>query len=241
MTASTERAGTSLAKVELSDWFRQFPVGTVGGSLYAVPQRRRAEAAVLLHRNGCRIHVDVIIGRSGHQGVTWPELAEIRAALPLARIDLHLIVLDTIAIEEEATAVDVARRLSLETLTMTGEQVLRQAPQVDRLRATGTTVWEEIAPDVDGVTAGDHVDGALIMLITPGTKELADLGQLDKITRLADEFPVGVDGGVTHLIGRQCHNRGAGYLISGRDLLTTASTTISPTPADAQSPERRPV
>ena len=77
-----------------------------------------------------------------------------------------------------------------------------------------------VAPGVDG-----QVDGALVMLITPGTKQAADLDQLDKLARLVTKVPVGVDGGVTHRIAKECDDRGASYLVSGRDLLLTSTTT----------------
>ena len=231
-------------QVLLNPWHRQFATGQVGGSLYAVPRGQRAEAATLLHRSGCRVHVDVIVGPEGHRGVTFSEVALIRAALPTARIDLHLIVLDATSVDDEVTAIDIARTLAFETLTLTGEQIRRHAVRVHRLRSAGIAVWEEIAPGVDEPTAADHVDGALIMLITPGSKETADLGQLDKITALAGRIPVGVDGGVTGAIAHQCHDRGAGYLISGRDLLQTTRTATLPTPAsstpESSPPERRP-
>lgn len=56
-----------------------------------MPSEHRLEAAQLLHRNQCRVHVDVIVGPDGNLGVSWAELAAIRAALPQARIDLHVI------------------------------------------------------------------------------------------------------------------------------------------------------
>lgn len=183
-----------LAHVHLNDWYRRYPPGVIGGSLYAVPRPHRAEAATLLHRHGCRIHVDVIVGPDGHTGVSWSDLAMIATALPTARIDVHLIVLDTNAIDDEVMAIDIARNLGVETLTLTGEQILRHTSRVQRLRAAGVQVWEEIAPHVPDPLAAEHTDGALVMLITPGTKQDADLRQLDKLAALAARVPVGVDG-----------------------------------------------
>jgi pentose-5-phosphate-3-epimerase len=225
------------AAVTLNDWYRDFPAHTVGGSLYAVPPQHRMEAASLLHRNGCRLHVDVIIGPDGHRGVGWAELSAVRAALPTARIDLHLVMVDDcVAIEDETLAIDITRTLTLDAITMSGEQIGRHRARLERLRAAGVDVCEEVRPDAAGPTEPD-IDGALVMFIPPGTKQAADLAQLDKVSKLAASLPVRVDGGITHPIARQCHDRGAGYLISGRDLLTV-TTSARHTPST--DPERRP-
>ena len=52
---------TGMSSVNLKGWYQEFPDHTVGGSLYAVPAESRLEAARLLHRNHCRIHVDLIV------------------------------------------------------------------------------------------------------------------------------------------------------------------------------------
>jgi pentose-5-phosphate-3-epimerase len=57
-----------------------------------------------------------------------------------------------------------------------------------------------------------------------------------KVARLAATLPVAVDGGTTHRLARRCHDRGAGYLISVRDLFRVAATSHYP----SLNRERRP-
>ena len=224
-----------MTAVDLKGWYQRFPNHTVGGSLYAVPAEYRLEAARLLHRNRCRIHADLIVGPNGHQGVSWAELAAVRAALPSARIDLHMILLDRSGVEDEVVAIDIAQTLHLDSITMTGEQINRHRIRLDRLRSFGIGVYEELRPEHDE-PAADRIDGALVMFIPPGTKQAADPRQLDKVARLAAFLPVAVDGGITHSLAQQCHDRGAGYLISGRDLFMVDATHRDP----SVTQERRP-
>jgi pentose-5-phosphate-3-epimerase len=132
-------------------------------------------------------------------------------------------------------AIDIARTLDLDTITMTGEQIGRHRIRLDRLRSFGVGVYEELRPEHDGPAAHD-VNGVLVMFIPPGTKQTADPGQLDKVARLAAAMPVAVDGGITQHLAQKCHDRGAGYLISGRDLFRVAATHHDP----SLTRERRP-
>jgi len=206
-------------RVHLADWHRRLPGLGVAGSLYAVAPSHRLEAAALLHRAGCRVHVDVIVGSEGHVGVTFAELAAVRAALPSAVVDLHLIVLGPPDPDVEREALEKAVTLGLATVTLTGGQVRRHADRVRRLRADGVGVWEQVAPGADELEAPGLVDGALVMLITPGTREAADLDRLGVVERLGSRLPVGVDGGVTGAVAQRCREAGAAYVVSGRALL----------------------
>ena len=224
-----------MTAIEMKGWYQHFPDYTVGGSVYAVPTEYRLAAARQLHRNRCRIHVDLIVAPNGHQGVSWAELAAVRDALPSARIDLHMILLDGSGVEDEVVAIDIAQTLHLDSITLTGEQINRHRIRVDRLRSFGIGVYEELRPEHD-VPVADDIDGALVMFIPPGTKQAADPSQLDKVTRLAAILPIAVDGGITHKLAQQCHDRGAGYLISGRDLFRVDAIHRDP----SVTRERRP-
>jgi pentose-5-phosphate-3-epimerase len=151
----------------------------------------------------------------------------VRDALPTARIDLHLILLDGAAADDEPIAIDIAGTLTLDTITLTREQIGRHRIRLDRLRSSGVGVYEELRPEHEG-PAADDIDGALVMFIPPGTKQAADPGQLDKVPRLAGTLPVAVDGGITHRLAQQCLDRGAEYLISGRDLFRVDATHPDP-------------
>lgn len=118
---------------------------------------------------------------------------------------------------------------------MTGEQIGRHRSGLDRLRSFGISLFEEVAPSVDRPRQPtSDIDGVLVMFIPPGTKQTADLTQLDKVARLSPKLPIAVDGGITRQIAQQCHDRGAGYLISGRDMFTTTRNN-SPTTRERRS------
>ncbi|MEJ6488312.1 hypothetical protein PQI23_01065 [Leucobacter sp. USCH14] len=62
-------------------------------------------------------------------------------------------------------------------------------------------------------------DGALVMLIEPGTRQAARPELLDRIPQLAPTVQVGVDGGVDAVIARRAIALGAHHVIVGRALL----------------------
>ena len=211
-----------MGPIGLNDWHREYPDFTVGGSLYAVQPGQRVQAAELLAGNRCRVHVDVIIGHDGaNRGVTWEELQAVRDAVPTARVDLHLIFLHGSTPDDEAQALQVAASHAMESLAINGGRAARHLDWLTRLRSDGVLLLEELPPETTAPVLDGRVDGALVMFIAPGTKDTADLGQLDKVQRLARALPVAVDGGVTRAVAHESYERGAGYLISGRDLFRT--------------------
>jgi pentose-5-phosphate-3-epimerase len=215
-----------MTNVAVEPWHRDLGDHVVGGSVYAVDPSLRVQAAVQLAAARCRVHADVILGPDGrHRGVSWDELTAIRRATPTARIDLHLIVLGQSAgparVSEERRAIEIAVQVGAEFITVSRQGLALHADELAAARAAGTNLWLELRPDQPGTdAAGIAVDGVLVMLIQPGTKQTANLAHLEKVERLAQNLPVAVDGGVTRTIAARSRQLGAGYTISGRDLLT---------------------
>ena len=214
--------------VPLRPWHKAYPHFTIGGSVYAVAPSRRAATAAALAANQCRVHADIIVDENGqHRGVTCSEVADIRTAAPSARLDLHLIVPAELPVELAAeltgNVVATARRFGAEAVTMNATQITRHQVIVDALREHGIDLWLEVAPGADERDLRAGVDGAIVMFITPGTKESADPTRLHEVTRLAARVPTAVDGGITEPIAAQCVANGAHYVVAGRSLLTAAA------------------
>ena len=219
MTAEAVQPGDGAVRV--SACHAEHPPVAVGGSLYALPGPLRLAGAEALTSCRCRVHADIIIGPDGdHRGVTFTELTTIRGQVPAARLDLHLIALSDPRVEDEQQALQAAADLAADAITLTPAAINRHRTQVEQLRATGVQVWAEVPPTHTAADVPDQIDATLVMLIEPGTTNAADLTQLDKISDLARNRPVGVDGGVTRFIAPDCRLRGATYLVSGRDLLS---------------------
>jgi pentose-5-phosphate-3-epimerase len=212
--------------VALQPWYRAFGDHIVGGSVYAVKPELRVDAAVRLAAANCRVHADIILGLDNrHRGVSWDELAAIRRAAPTAKIDLHLIApgssTDTVGLAEERRAIETAVQIGAEFITVNNRCLSRHGSALTAARAAGTNLWLEVPPDEAGTDEQAlTIDGLLVMLIEPGTKQAANLAHLEKVEYLAQTVPVAVDGGVTRKIAAKCLQLGARYAISGRDLLT---------------------
>jgi hypothetical protein len=90
-------------------------------------------------------------------------------------------------------------------------------------------------PDMaaNSVAAQRH---GLLMFTEPGTKDVADSGQLSKVNDLSGQLPIAVDGGFTRTLASRCREHGASLLIAGRARLAATSTTASP--GDAPRSER---
>ena len=217
----------------LRPWHRDLGDHVVSGSLYAVPYAARLEAARALDEARCRVHVDVVIGAHGHEGVGWAELYAVRDLLPDALIDLHLIVLHDGPCADEAVAVRAAHELRLATLATAAPQIRRNRAGLDAVRARGTALLEQVVPGTPGtVEPHDRLDGALVMLVPPGTtREPADAAALTTVETLARTLPVGVDGGVTPEIARRCRELGAVVVVSGRHLFSDVPDGSAAPPA----------
>lgn len=220
---------------------------TWAGSLYAFPAADHAAVAAALASSGAWVHVDVIIRPDGSlDGVPPASLSAVRRAAPTAAVEVHVIDL-----REDRPADGSAG--SAAALDAVLAQVLAERPQrlvvpasrwaaADRaaqhLRAAGGQVWVEVPPEGSGTAlpGPQDVDGALVMLIEPGSRDEADLQQLALVRALAPTLPVGVDGGVDAAVATACLAAGATHVVSGRALVpSTRTPTASRT--DAGSPE----
>jgi pentose-5-phosphate-3-epimerase len=162
--------------------------------------------------------------------VSVEELAAIRRAAPTARIDVHLIVLGQSVragrLAAERRAIAAAVGVGAEFITLGTQHLSLHADELVSARAAGTDLWLEVPPDQPGTGALDlGVDGVLVMLIEPGTRQTADPAHLKKVERLAPSLPVAVDGGVTGTIATRSRLAGARYIISGRALLSVTPAT----------------
>ena len=228
-----------MSTVQIKPWQHDLGHHVVGGSVYAVKPSLRVAAAVQLRDAGCRVHADIILGPDHrHRGVSLDELTAIRRAAPTARVDLHLIVLgtqqDPAALAEERRTIQTAIDIGVDFITVSQSRRELHQPMLAAARAAGIGLWLEVPPDSPGPDAPDTaaVDGALVMLIEPGTKQSANLGHLEKVRRLAPQLPVAVDGGVTRTIAALCVDLGARYTISGRDLFSLTQPSPDNTDKD---------
>lgn len=211
--------GRRTPAVRMSAWDTPPGVSTAG-SIYAVGAHLQLSAARLLQGQGRWVHVDVMAeGGRPVGGVPLATLDEIRATLPDARVEVHLVSRAPGRLDEVLGRVLGARpqRVVLPLRKHGAMGTLARS-----VRERGAQVWAEIAPDARVPEAGalrDEVDGALLMLIPPGTRQDADLTRLDAVRALAPHLAVGVDGGVDSDNTSSCVAAGAVHLVSGRALL----------------------
>ena len=210
--------------VGIAPWAGDYPPGLLAASLYALPPQHRLEGAKAAQLAGCRLHCDVILrpddgGELRHVGLTVDELRGIISGVPDAQIDVHLIVLGELPTQRWAPTV----RQAVDRLARLGPALLAARTPIltqvrDVLQAHPTIeVWCELWPEVeapDPLTA----TGSLLMLIEPGTKHRADTHRLEAIDALAQDGPVGIDGGVTRNTIESALSHGAAYIVVGRAL-----------------------
>jgi 2-desacetyl-2-hydroxyethyl bacteriochlorophyllide A dehydrogenase len=233
----------------LGGWMAECTGASGAGSLFAVADADRVAVAAALAARDRWVHVDVILSADGSwHGVPAQTLVAVRHALPHARVEVHLIDLDGGPGRPRPDRVDDALATVLpqrpQRVVLPAHRCSHGDPALRMVRAAGAQAWVEVRPgaDLPRVQANLHlVDGALVMLIDPGTREAADLRHLDAVRTLAPHTPVGVDGGVGPANVAACLAAGATHLVSGRGLLTGAARTTATGPAtspDDTSPER---
>ncbi|MEW9870704.1 hypothetical protein [Arthrobacter sp. HS15c] len=210
----------------LARWAGNFAPGTISGSVYAVPAANRIHAARLLTGHGHRVHVDLIVAADGtHTGVTPEQLLLMRQAVPDARFDVHLILPSTDmngpARSASETAIRAAGSVNAEFFALAPRLLHDLIDDLEDLRTKEVPIWAEVAIG-DDLTGLRRADGALVMLIESGTKNVADRSQLRKVVRLAGTTPVGIDGGVTAAVAAEGLLAGADVIISGRALFELA-------------------
>ncbi|MFD0483268.1 hypothetical protein ACFQ46_11740 [Kineococcus sp. GCM10028916] len=193
--------------------------GSAAGSLYAVPAEERLAAAHQLDGAGWWVHVDLVLDPSGvSTGVSVETLQLVRESLPQTRLEVHVIDLGPVP-----TPLDVVLAAQPDRVVLSAGRCRREGEEV---RAAGAQVWVEHAgsplpPDL-------VVDGALVMLIDPGTTQPIDLARLDAVASLPPGLPVGVDGGVGRAHVQALTDAGVQHLVSGRALLSQQHQHIRP-------------
>ncbi len=189
--------------------------GQLALSIYPVSPTRRLDLAQAATDAGLWVHVDVFRDDAGADlGVDLGTLSTL-ASSGKHQLDVHLIGSGGAAMLGDVLPLGCTRiTLPLEC----GELADRAA----LVRSTGSESWVAIAPtspvgDVERFVAA--VDGALVMLLAPGTQEQADLSLLNRVRALAPVLPVGVDGSVAMANIDACLAAGARYVVVGRALL----------------------
>jgi hypothetical protein len=199
----------------LAPWHTDFP-GSLAGSVYAAPGSRVAAAEALQHA-GLDVHVDVMAASEGFPaGVSLAELQMISVSVDRRKIGVHLI--------GSADFVDAVlpKILPLRPGVVFLPWQAFTEERADAVRAAGGSAWIAVWQEWDGY--GTPVwpaapDGALVMLIEPGTRNTCSLGRLNIVEACAAELPVAVDGGVTEVVAPLCLCAGAQSLVVGRSLL----------------------
>lgn len=203
--------------LQIAPWVADLPM-EMAASLYSLRRRERVEGAVVAHQAGLWIHLDVIIVTDDavgvrNVGVSAEEVREVLAAVPDARLDIHVI-----------STLDAA---SCRPVVAGIREALRDTPATrwsgpgwlwDLLPDEGQR-WQERWPGRDDPEPGGEPDGILMMLIEPGTRTTADPEVLRECGRLsAAEVRVGIDGGVTEAVAGAAAAVGVAYAVSGRAL-----------------------
>lgn len=204
----------------IASWHREYP-GQLAGSVYAAPAGTRARVAGELADAGLGVHVDVMADGEGlPAGVGLAELREIAGRIDRSRLEVHLIgsagfVDRTLA---EVLAVGPAR-VYLPWAAFSDERA-------EAIRAAGTAAWIAVWQEWPDWRSGQAPawpavpDGALVMLIEPGSSEPCRPERLDVAAGCAVWTPVILDGGITEDIAPLGIKTGAHAMVVGRALLT---------------------
>jgi ribulose-phosphate 3-epimerase len=196
---------------DLVERFRRYRGIELAGSLYAVPGPLRRAAAEVLAAQQVWVHIDVMPEADGVD----PALIEDLAAESVGRLDVHLVTPLAGAILDRVCRPGVAR------VTVPFEYTPDPRRAADAIRAVGAQAWVAIAPATPLArleSCLDAVDGVLVMLIEPGSTDLADSALVGKVAAAARHTTVGVDGGVTDPVIDACLAAGARYVVAGRRL-----------------------
>jgi Ribulose-phosphate 3 epimerase family len=200
----------------LAPWYSRFP-GKVAGSVYAVPPAERRQIACELAGAGLDVHVDMMAADEGLPvGVSLEELRAIAASVPSARVGVQLIG-STAFVDAVLTAVLSTRpaKVFLPWHSFTEDRI-------QAVRSAGCAAWIALWTEWDGLGAPSWPttpDGALVMLLEPGTSGTCQLSRLAVATVCAAELPVIVDGGVTEEVAPLCITAGVESMVVGRALL----------------------
>jgi Ribulose-phosphate 3 epimerase family len=208
---------TSTARAaRIAPWHTRFPQ-RLAGSVYAVPPSERPPTATALDEAGLDVHVDLMAAGEGlPAGVGLHELRAIAAVVSGERIGVQLI--------GSADFVDAV--LPEVLATRPGKVFLPWSAFTERLvgavRAAGSSPWIALWTEWDGRGAPPwqaRPDGALVMLIEPGTSGACQLDRLPVVTACVSALPVIVDGGVTEDVVPLLITAGVESIVVGRALL----------------------
>lgn len=195
---------------------------TISGSLYAAPPAQRHEVARALSQSHCWIHADMFSPEA--KGVRLAEIDRLLAE-GLGPVDVHLLCDEAMG----ALPFLMGKAFRRVTFPVGGPFDARQTALA--LREAGISPWVALSPERETEICRDlipHIDGVLVMLIRPGSKDEADLRLLNKIPALAAMgAEVGVDGGMTEESLSQARAAGATYFVVGRRLFTESPLQTS--------------
>jgi len=205
--------------LHLAPWHEGFR-GQLAGSVYAALPGSRVVAAQALSAAGLDVHVDVMAETEGMPaGVSLIELREIADTVDPARIEVHLIG------SPEFVDTKLLRILQVRPAKVFLPWDAFTERRADALRAAGSSAWISLWTEWDGTVEPRWQatpDGALVMLIEPGTRDHCRVDRLGIVTAFAAEIPgmpVIVDGGITEDIAPLCVTAGVESMVVGRALL----------------------
>lgn len=170
----------------------------------------------MLNDRGLWIHADVFADAS--MGVSLDLITGL-VDTGVGPVDVHLLTADA------SDALDVVCRPGVARITMPFEGMGDIETHASRVRDVGARPWLAVAP---GTPLGAyrehlaHVDGVLVMLIEPGTKNSADLTQLTKVEQRQRDRAAGVDGGVDEANLGAILDAGTEYVVIGHRLFTNS-------------------
>jgi Ribulose-phosphate 3 epimerase family len=207
----------------LAPWHARYP-GLLAGSVYAVPPGERRRTARELADAGLDVHVDIMAADEGFPvGVSVEELRAIAESVPSVRVGVQLIGSEAF-VDAALPAVLSTRpgKVFLPWHSFTGQRI-RAA------RAAGCSAWIALWTEWDGVGVPSwptSPDGALVMLLEPGTAGTCRLDRLAIAAACAAELSVIVDGGVTEEVAPLCVTAGVESMVVGRALLAPAKGSV---------------
>lgn len=185
----------------------------VAASMWSVPPAEREAVVRRLAAAGLRRwHWDHSDGSLGPAGGFGPdEAARITRATRLAA-EAHLMVADPLAVLAAWTWCDTV---------VVHVEADRWADAVAGVRSAGRAAAVAIAPStpLDAVTDLDPDVGVLVMSVAPGHAGTTFVPEtFDRVAALRGRTPIGVDGGMTLPLARECIAQGATWIVSGTDL-----------------------
>jgi len=207
----------------LARWHTRYP-GRLAGSVYAVPPGERRQSARELADAGLDVHVDMMAADEGYPvGVSVEELRDIAESVPRVRVGVQLIGSEAF-VDAVLPAVLATRpgKVFLPWHTFTGRRIRA-------VRAADCSAWIALWTEWDGVGVPrwpTSPDGALVMLLEPGTAGTCLPDRIAIAAACAAELPVIVDGGVTEEVAPLCVTAGVESMVVGRALLAPAKGSV---------------